>query len=295
MSNTVVRVGWIGLGAMGYSMAGHLAVAGRLTRVWNRSAATAEKFAAQFGVELADSPAALAADLDVVFLCVSDDATVASVVSQIQDGLKPGAIIVDASTVSPATATSMADKLQSIPAHWLDTPVSGGVEGARKGTLAVMAGGDHAIFERILPLLEVFGKQVIYMGPVGSGQATKAVNQVIVAGLAETVCEGLALAEQLKLPQERLMSVLCSGAANSWFLEHRGQTMMADKFEPGFKSALLLKDLGICTKLAQELNTVLPVTELAQRDYTELVAAGDGDSDTSSLIKLKRALIAGTD
>ena len=293
MNNAAFRTGWIGLGAMGYSMAGHLATAGHLTRVWNRSAATAEQFAGEFDVEVADSPAALAEGLDVIFLCVSNDDTVKSVVSQLRSGLKPGAVIVDTSTVSPATATSMAEELQTIPVHWLDTPVSGGVEGARKGTLAVMAGGDRAIFERNLPLLEVFGKQVIYMGPVGSGQATKVVNQVLVAGIAETVCEALALAEQLNLPQARLIKVLSSGAANSWFLEHRGKTMLADEFKPGFKSSLLLKDLGICTKLAHELNTVLPVTELAQRDYTELVTAGDGDSDTSSLIKLKRSLFAG--
>ena len=293
MNNAAFRTGWIGLGAMGYSMAGHLAAAGHLTRVWNRSAATAEQFAGEFNLEVADSPAALAEGLDVIFLCVSNDDTVKSVVSQLRSGLKPGAVIVDASTVSPATATSMAEELQSIPVHWLDTPVSGGVEGARNGSLAVMVGGDRAIFERILPLLEVFGKQVIYMGPVGSGQATKVVNQVLVAGIAETVCEALALAEQLNLPQARLIKVLSSGAANSWFLEHRGKTMLADEFKPGFKSSLLLKDLGICTKLAHELNTVLPVTELAQRDYTELVTAGDGDSDTSSLIKLKRSLFAG--
>jgi len=293
MNNAAFMTGWIGLGAMGYSMAGHLATAGHLTRVWNRSAATAEQFAGEFDVEVADSPAALAEGLDVIFLCVSNDDTVKSVVSQLRSGLKPGAVIVDTSTVSPATATSMAEELQTIPVHWLDTPVSGGVEGARKGTLAVMAGGDRAIFERNLPLLEVFGKQVIYMGPVGSGQATKVVNQVLVAGIAETVCEALALAEQLNLPQARLIKVLSSGAANSWFLEHRGKTMLADEFKPGFKSSLLLKDLGICTKLAHELNTVLPVTELAQRDYTELVTAGDGDSDTSSLIKLKRSLFAG--
>ena len=292
MNNASPRAGWIGLGAMGYHMAGHLAVSGCLARVWNRSTTSAEKFAGQFNVEISQSPAALVEDLDVIFLCVSNDESVSDLVAQMQPGLKSGAIVIDTSTVSPATATTMSEQLLSIPVHWIDAPVSGGVEGARKGSLAVMAGGDPAIFERILPLLEVFGDRATYMGPVGSGQAAKAINQVMVAGIAETVCEALAFAEQLNLPRKRLITVLSSGAANSWFLEHRGKTMLADKFEPGFKSALLLKDLGICTKLAHELNSTLPVTELALRDYNELVAAGDGDNDTSSLIKLKRSLIA---
>ena len=202
MNNASPRAGWIGLGAMGYHMAGHLAASGCLERAWNRSFAPAEKFAGQFNVEISLSPSALVADLDVVFLCVSNDESVTGLVEQLQPGLKPGAVVIDTSTVSPATATTMSEQLLSIPAHWIDAPVSGGVEGARKGSLAVMAGGDPAIFERILPLLEVFGDRATYMGPVGSGQAAKAINQVMVAGIAETVCEALAFAEQLNLPAD---------------------------------------------------------------------------------------------
>jgi 3-hydroxyisobutyrate dehydrogenase len=292
MNNTNIRAGWIGLGAMGYHMAGHLAAAGAIERVWNRTSAVAADFARQHDIEAVDSPAALAADLDVVFLCISNDEAVIGLIADLQPGLKPGVVIVDTSTVSPATATAMAAQLEQIPAHWVDAPVSGGVEGARKGSLAVMAGADPTIYERILPLLQIFGEGVIYMGEVGSGQAAKAVNQVMVAGIAETVCEALALAEQLNLPQERLIKVLSSGAASSWFLQHRGKTMLADNFESGFKQSLLLKDLGICKSLARDLNTVLPVTELAHSDYSELVAAGDGDNEISGLIRLKRKLAA---
>jgi len=290
MSNTPVRSGWIGLGAMGYCMAGHMAASGSLDRVWNRSSGTADDFAREFDVTAAGSLEVFADGLDVIFLCVSNDAAVAELVAQISPGLKPGAVIVDTSTVSPATAKSMSLQIQSVPAQWIDAPVSGGVEGARKGTLAVMTGGDSATFERILPLLQIFADQVVYMGQTGSGQAAKVINQVIVAGIAETVCEALALAEQLNLPQKRLIQILAGGAAQSWFLQHRGETMLAGEFKTGFKLSLLLKDLGICNELAHDLNTVLPVTELAQRDYSQLVAEGDGDNDISGLIRLKRRL-----
>jgi len=172
----------------------------------------------------------------------------------------------------------------------VDAPVSGGVEGAKKGTLSVMAGGDSANISRIMPVLEVISSTVTHMGPVGSGQATKAVNQVMIAGIAEAVCEALALAEKLNLPSERLLSVVSAGAAGSWFLERRGQTMLENKFDFGFKLSLLLKDLLICRTLAQELDISLPTVEAAIKDYRDLVDLGDGDHDISGLIRLKRGV-----
>jgi 3-hydroxyisobutyrate dehydrogenase len=163
------------------------------------------------------------------------------------------------------------------------------VEGAIRGSLSVMAGGESADIERILPVLEAIAASITHMGPVGSGQATKAVNQVIVGGVAEAVCEALALAEKLNLPQERLLSVLAAGAADSWFLRHRGQSMLDNRFDTGFKLALLLKDLNIVQSLARDLNISMQGVELAIRDFGRLVESGDGNNDISGLIRLKRA------
>jgi 3-hydroxyisobutyrate dehydrogenase len=176
---------------------------------------------------------------------------------------------------------------------FVDAPVSGGVEGAKRGTLSVMAGGESADIERIRPILNAISGTVTHMGPVGSGQATKAVNQVIVAGIAEAVCEALALSEKLNLPSERLLTVLGAGAAGSWFLEHRGASMLENRFDTGFKPALLLKDLKIVRELARDLDIELDTVHAAIADYESLLAAGNDDNDISGLIRLKRELAAG--
>jgi 3-hydroxyisobutyrate dehydrogenase len=172
--------------------------------------------------------------------------------------------------------------------EYVDAPVSGGVEGAINGRLVAMVGAELTTFSRIQPVIETFSASVTHMGPVGSGQATKAVNQVIVGGVAEAVCEALALGEKLNLPRERLLSVLSSGAADGWFLRHRGLSMLEGRFEKGFKLSLLLKDLEIVRALALELNISMPVVEHAAQDYAELVDAGEGNNDISGLIRLKR-------
>ena len=232
----------------------------------------------------------MAAACNVILTCVSADQDLLDVVEQLLPGVKPGSVLVDTSTVSPATANRVASSLQDASAGFVDAPVSGGVEGAKKGTLSVMAGGDSATISRIMPVLETISATVTHMGPVGSGQATKAVNQVMIAGIAEAVCEALALGEKLNLPSERLLSIVRAGAAGSWFLEHRGETMLEDSFDVGFKLSLLLKDLLICQDLARELNISMPTTEAAIKDYRELVALGDGDHDISGLIRLKRGI-----
>jgi len=285
---TGIRTGVIGLGAMGAPMARHLAEKGFLTGVWNRTESKAAEYALELDVIKAESPSNLAANCDVLLVCVSADKDLESVVSASLPGLRRGAVFVDTSTVSPTTAIVQAAKLSEICVGFADAPVSGGVEGAIKGRLVSMVGADLTTFSRILPVIETFSASVTHMGAVGSGQATKAVNQVIVAGVAEAVCEALALAEQLNLPKERLLSVLSSGAADGWFLRHRGPTMMEDQFVKGFKLSLLLKDLEIIRTLARELNIHMPVVESAIADYTELVAAGEGDNDISGLIRKKR-------
>jgi len=286
----MIRAGVIGLGAMGAPMARHLAQAGLLRMLWNRTTARAEALAKETGASVASTPEELAANCNVILTCISADQDLLDVVEQLLPGVKVGAVLVDTSTVSPVTASRVAESLKKAGAGFVDAPVSGGVEGAKKGTLSVMAGGDSANISRIMPVLEAISATVTHMGPVGSGQATKAVNQVMIAGIAEAVCEALALAEKLNLPSERLLSVVSAGAARSWFLERRGQTMLDSSFDVGFKLSLLLKDLLICRALAQDLNISLPTVEAAIRDYRELVELGDGDHDISGLIRLKRGL-----
>ena len=283
-----IRAGVIGLGAMGISMAKNLADAGLLSTVWNRTISKANAFAEETCVAVAADPAQLASDCNVILTCVSADEDLLNVIAQILPSVKPGTTVVDTSTVSPATARQVAASLSDVDAGFVDAPVSGGVEGARKGTLSVMAGGDSANISRIMPVLEAISASVTHMGPVGSGQATKAVNQVMIAGVAEAVCEGIALAEKLNLPSERLLSVVGAGAAGSWFLDHRGKSMLKNEFDVGFKLSLLLKDLLICKTLAQDLDISLPTVEAAITDYRELVELGDGDHDISGLIRLKR-------
>ena len=288
MVSKKLEAGVIGLGAMGAPMARHLAAAGLLGMVWNRTSNKAEALAQETGTLAADTPEQLASACNVILICVSADKDLLEVVGQLLPGVKPGAVVVDTSTVSQATARQVSASLQEVGASLVDAPVSGGVEGANKGTLSVMAGGDSANIARIMPVLEAISASVTHMGPVGSGQATKAVNQVMIAGIAEAVCEALALSEKLNLPSERLLSVVGAGAAGSWFLGHRGQTMLEDRFNVGFKLSLLLKDLLICQTLAQELDISIPTVEAAIKDYRKLVELGDGDHDISGLIRLKR-------
>jgi 3-hydroxyisobutyrate dehydrogenase len=283
-----IKAGVVGLGAMGAPMARHLADIGVLNMVWNRTASKAVALAEETGAVAADSPEQLASACNVILTCVSADQDLLDVVGQLLQGIKPGSVVVDTSTVSPATARQVSASLSEVGCALVDAPVSGGVEGAQRGTLSVMAGGESANISRIMPILEAISATVTHMGPVGSGQATKAVNQVMIAGIAEAVCEALALGEKLNLPSERLLSVVGAGAAGSWFLGHRGQSMLENRFDVGFKLSLLLKDLLICQTLAQELNISLPTVEAAIKDYSTLVELGDGNHDISGLIRLKR-------
>jgi len=283
-----ISAGVIGLGAMGAPMARHLAQAGLLNMVWNRTPTSAEAVAKETGATMAEGPAQLAAACNVILTCVSADQDLLDVVRQLLPGVQAGSVLVDTSTVSPVTASQVAASLGEAGCGFVDAPVSGGVEGAKKGTLSVMAGGDSANISRIMPVLEAISATVTQMGPVGYGQATKAVNQVMIAGIAEAVCEALALGEKLNLPSERLLSVVGAGAAGSWFLQHRGQSMLDNSFDVGFKLSLLLKDLMICQTLAQELDISMPTVEAAIKDYRDLVELGDGNHDISGLIRLKR-------
>ena len=283
-----LRVGYLGLGAMGWPMASHLAKAGLLAGVWNRSADKTARFAQEFDVPALSTPAELAALCNVLLINVSADQDVLDVVRAAMPGIKPECIVIDHSTVSPQTARTLQFELAKLSATFLDAPVSGGVEGAKNAALSLMVGGDEAALARVMAILTLMGKRITHMGAVGAGQATKAVNQVIIAGIAQGVCEALALAEKLELPSDKLLSVLTGGAANSWFLEKRGETMLKDEFANGFKLGLLLKDLNIAASMGRGLGLTQTVVQQSISDYTTLVAQGRGDEEISALIRKKR-------
>jgi len=281
------RVGFIGLGAMGWHMAAHLKRAGMLVAVGNRTAAKAQAFAQEHGV-VSGSPAQLARQCDVIALCVSADKDVLDVVREIAANARPGTIVIDHSTVSSKTAQQAHGLMKSSGGDFIDAPVSGGVEGAKNGKLSVMAGGDGATLERMRPVLETYAARISHMGPTGAGQNTKAVNQVLIAGIAQGVCEGLALGEALGLDPAALLPTLMSGASGCWFLEKRGATMLRNEFSGGFKLALLHKDLGIVRELAQAAGTDTSIIDKSLADYGQLMAKGHGDEEISALIRRKR-------
>jgi len=285
--NAIHRVGFIGLGAMGAPMAGHLHAKGVLAAVGNRTPVKAEDLAAQLGVTVAMTPSDFAG-CDAVVLCVSMDADVMQCCRDLAGVLAAGTLVIDHSTVARETALAAAALLAESGIAFLDAPVSGGVEGARHGKLSVMVGGEDDVLARAQELLSAYALRVTHMGPTGAGQATKAVNQVLVAGIAQAVCEGLAFGEALGLKPESLVPTLAAGAAGNWFLDKRGATMMAGNYKPGFKSALLLKDLRIVQAMAEALGRQYSVVERSLDDYAKLVDAGFGEEDTSALIRLKR-------
>jgi 3-hydroxyisobutyrate dehydrogenase len=285
---STLEVGFAGLGAMGAHMARNIHARGMLRAVFNRSAAKAEALAAELGVEAADSAAALAERCNVIVTCVTADSDVIGLCEAFARAPRPGLVVVDTSTIAAPSAQRAAAILRAAGADLIDAPVSGGVEGARLGALSVMAGGEADTLARVMPVLECLAKRVTHMGPVGAGSNTKAVNQVLIAGIAQAVCEGLALGEALGLEAERLLPTLQSGAAACWFLDKRGATMLRDEFSVGFKASLLLKDLGILEHLAQDAGLHPSVIPRSLADYAELVRRGHGDDDISTLIRLKR-------
>ena len=282
-----MQVGFIGLGAMGHSLAGHLHGKHLLTVVGNRTQAKAQALSATLGVQAAQAASDFS-DCDVVVLCVSADRDVLDNVRALADVLKPGSVVIDHSTVASATARQAHALLKEKAIGFLDAPVSGGVEGAKNGKLSIMVGGDAADLEKVRPALETYALRITHMGGSGAGQATKAVNQVLVAGIAQAVCEGLALGEKLGLAPELLVPTLAAGAAGNWFLDKRGATMLASNFTPGFKSALLHKDLLIVREMATQAGIRATVIEQSLADYAELMRKGFGEEDTSALIRLKR-------
>ena len=287
----MAKVSFLGLGVMGYPMAGHIAAAGHDVTVYNRTAAKAEAWVAQHGGAHAPSPAAAADGADVVLSCVGDDPDVLHVALG-PDGAIPemrsGALYIDNSTVSADVAGQLASAGASRGVGVLDAPVSGGQAGAENGKLTVMVGGSEADFAAGLPAMECYGARVVRMGPAGKGQQAKMVNQICIAGLVQGLSEGLNFAMAADLDTDALLEAISGGAAQSWQMVNRGHTMVKDKFDFGFAVDWMRKDLRICLEEAGRNGASLPVTELVAGYYDELSAAGDGRSDTSSLIRRLR-------
>ncbi|MEN8260443.1 MAG: NAD(P)-dependent oxidoreductase [Pseudomonadota bacterium] len=283
-----MKSGMIGLGAMGAHMARNMAKKGFLAAVWNRNREKAEALAAEIGIDSAETPADLARRVEVIVTCVSADADVLEMINAVLPALSAGKTVVDMSTVSSETAKQAAALLAEKGAKFLDAPVSGGVEGAKNATLAVMVGGDEAVLHQARPVLESMAGRIMHMGGVGAGQGTKAVNQVMAAGINQAVTEALAFGQVQGLPMDKLIDVLSGGAAGNWFLEHRGPTMTQGTFAPGFKLALHHKDLRICKAMAEKTGITLPLVNATLRDYETLMQQGHGDEDISALYRLKR-------
>lgn len=282
-----MQVGFIGLGAMGLSMARNLHKAGLLAAVWNRSVDKSTALAHELGCRLASDPAELARHCDVIVLCVSADTDVLEVIRAALPDIQPHALVIDCSTVSADTARIAAALLAERHADFLDCPVSGGVEGAQKATLAIMCGGHSKDFERARPVLEAMGKTISLFGPHGAGQATKATNQILCAGIIRTVAEAMAFARAQKLPLELLVDTLSRGAGSAWYFVNRAPNMIRGTFPAGFRVRLHEKDLRICRDMAAASGVSLPVVDDMLREYAELIRRGYGDEDISAVYRLK--------
>ena len=285
----MMKTGVIGLGAMGSGMALNLHRAGHLHRVWNRTASRAEDIAGQTGVTMAGSIRELTGECDLIITCVSRDEDVLDVITRICETVRPETIVVDTSTVSSETALQAAAMLKNRNTEFLDCPVSGGVEGAGKGSLSMMAGGDEAVLDKARGTLSAIASNIVHIGPTGSGQACKAVNQILCAGINQAVTEALAFGEAMELNMDRVLDVVTKGAAGNWFMDHRGRTMLAGSFGVGFKVNLHHKDLDICLKMAKNNPDIeLPLVQQTIDDYEILMERGYGNEDISSLYRLKQ-------
>jgi len=283
------QVAFIGLGVMGYHMAGHLANAGHEVTVYNRTASRAEEWLGKFSGQSAPTPAQAAAQADIVFACVGNDADVRAITTAEDgafSGMKKGSVFVDHTTASAELARELDEQARARGIRFLDGPVSGGEAGAQNGVLTVMMGGESADFEEVEPVIDSYARAVTLLGPAGSGQLTKMVNQICIAGLVQALAEGLNFAKCVGLDAKLVLDVISKGAAQSWQMENRGETMVDDKFEFGFAVNWMRKDLNICLEEARRAGTRLPVTALVDQLYAQVQARGGGRWDTSSLMRL---------
>ncbi|MET0683364.1 MAG: NAD(P)-dependent oxidoreductase [Casimicrobiaceae bacterium] len=285
------NVAFLGLGVMGYPMAGHLAKAGHRVTVYNRSPAKVSRWLADHQGKGAATPAAAATSADVVLMCVGNDDDVRAVIFGADgalDAMRAGSTLVDHTTASAQVAREIHAAAATKGIRFLDAPVSGGQAGAENGKLTIMVGGDEATFGAVAPVLAHYGRAVTLMGGPGSGQLTKMFNQICIAGLVQALAEGINFAEKAGLDVERGLEVISKGAAQSWQMENRGKTMVADKFDFGFAVDWMRKDLGLCLAEARARGAALPVTALVDQFYARVQAQGGGRWDSSSLLRVLR-------
>jgi 3-hydroxyisobutyrate dehydrogenase len=286
-----VRTAFIGLGVMGFPMAGHLVRAGHDVTVYNRTRAKAETWVAKFGGRLADTPADAAREAELVFACVGNDDDLRSVTLGelgALAGMRQGAIFVDHTTASAQVARALADLAHDKGLGFLDGPVSGGQAGAENGQLAIMVGGDPATFARAEDVMWAYAKAITLVGPVGSGQLTKMVNQICLAGLTQALAEGLNFADRAGLDVEKVLGVISKGAAQSWMMDNRSLTMLANQFDFGFAVDWMRKDLSIALDEARRNGASLPVTALVDQFLSDVQRIGGSRWDYTSLIRLLR-------
>ena len=289
----MAKVAFLGLGVMGYPMAGHLQAAGHAVTVYNRTAAKAEKWVAQHGGAMAETPAAAAEGAEFVMACVGNDDDLRAVCTGSGGafaGMAKGAVFVDHTTVSAKVTKEMYDAAKAAGLGFVDAPVSGGQAGAENGVLSIMCGGDATDFDAALPVMKAYGRSIKRLGESGAGQLTKMVNQICIAGLVQGLSEGLHFAEKAGLDGRAVVEVIAGGAAGSWQMSNRYETMLDDHFDHGFAVDWMRKDLGICLSTGDEIGASLPVTALVDQFYKDVQAMGGGRWDTSSLIKRLRAL-----
>jgi 3-hydroxyisobutyrate dehydrogenase len=282
------KVAFLGLGVMGYPMAGHLALAGHQVTVYNRSAAKAQAWVAEFKGTSSATPQGASTDADIVFCCVGNDDDLRAVTLGADGafaGMAPGAVFVDHTTASANVARELYTAAKNIGLHFVDAPVSGGQAGAQSGTLTIMCGGDAAAFEAVKPAAMAFAKAFTLMGESGAGQLTKMVNQICIAGLVQALSEAVAFGQKAGLDVNQVLDVIGKGAAQSWQLDNRGKTMVAGQFDFGFAVDWMRKDLGLVVDEAKRNGARLPVTALVDQFYGDVQAMGGQRWDTSSLIK----------
>ncbi|WP_417497611.1 NAD(P)-dependent oxidoreductase [Maricaulis sp.] len=280
----MARCAFLGLGVMGFPMAGHLVTAGHEVSVWNRTAAKSTDWAARHGGTAAATPQQAVAGADFVFFCLGDDPDVRAVASQVIPAMKPGAILVDHTTASAELARELDAEARAAGIGFVDAPVSGGQAGAENGQLTIMCGGSEADFAAAEPVMDAYAKASSLIGPAGSGQLAKMVNQICIAGIVEGLSEGLHFARQAGLDPAKVIGAISKGAAQSWQMENRWQTMVAGQFDYGFAVDWMRKDLRITLDEAGRNGADLPVTKLVDGFYADVQAAGGNRWDTSSLI-----------
>ncbi len=280
--------GFVGLGNMGYPMAGHLVTAGHEVRVYNRTPTKSESWFGQYGGTVASTPREAAEGADVVMICVGGDDDVRSVFYGHQGllgALGPGAVVVDHTTTSASLAIELSAASNKVGIGFIDGPISGGQAGAESGVLSVMCGGETADFERVRPVLEAYAATITLVGPAGSGQQTKMVNQILCAGAIQGAAEALAFGQRAGLDMEKVLAAVTMGAAGSWYLSNRGETMVADEFDFGFAVDWLAKDLGIVQAEADRIGADAPLTELTATYLRKAQNAGDNRIDATGIIR----------